>query len=239
VKIAGQTVPAVLDDAGAVGHFRISQDAMMNPMLWLGVTNPATKRVGLTVPLPRPFEVDGKWWTVTNLTPEGAFQVAAAAKPVATEAKPEVDLSPGKKAPAFTAKLTNGKTVKFPDDYKGKVVLLDFWATWCGPCVAEIPNVVKAYEKYHGQGMEVLGISLDKEDWTEKLGDFTKKRNMPWPQVYDGKYWQAEVAKLYGIRSIPHMLLVDGDTGLVIANKTIRGEALAPAIENALAAKKK
>ena len=69
------------------------------------------------------------------------------------------------------------------------------------------------------------------------MAAFTVKREMPWPQVYDGKFWGAAVAKLYGIQSIPHMMLVDGDTGKILADKTIRGEGLAPAIAEALAKK--
>jgi len=103
--------------------------------------------------------------------------------------------------------------------------------------VAEIPNVVKAYEAYHAQGLEVLGISLDKEGADRLLADFTQRKGMSWPQVHDGGGWNAAVAKLYGIRAIPHMLLVDGDTGLIVANKDIRGEALAPEIQKALAAR--
>jgi peroxiredoxin len=239
VKIDGRSIPVVLQDAAAAGCFRLDQDPMLNPLLYLLVTNPGTRHVGIGCPVQRPFELDGKWWAVTNLTLDGAFQIVASAKPAPRKEAAKVDLSPGKKAPAFTGKLLDGKTVKFPDDYKGKVVLVDFWATWCGPCVAELPNVVKAYGKYHEQGLEILGISLDKEDWEQKLAEFTKKRNMPWPQVYDGKYWGAEVAGLYGIDSIPHMLLVDGDSGVILADKTIRGENLAPAIEEALAKRKK
>ena len=138
----------------------------------------------------------------------------------------------------FTAKSTSGAAVAFPGDYQGKVVLLDFWATWCGPCVRELPNVTAAYEKYHGQGFEVLGVSLDEENMGAKLAAFTKKNAMPWPQIYDGKYWKAEIAVKYGIDSIPHAFLVDGDTGKIIADgDSIRGKNLAPAIEKALKSK--
>lgn len=150
------------------------------------------------------------------------------------------DLSAGKKAPAFEAKTTDGKTVKFPETYKGKVVLLDFWATWCNPCRAEVPNVVDAYKKFHPQGFEVLGVSLDRGNSGEQLSKFTGDKEMSWPQVYDGKFWQAELAQKYGIMSIPRPILVDGDTGLILAEgEDARGGSLAPAIEKALAAKKK
>ena len=238
LKIGDRAIAAVLQDAGGSGYFHLSSETMATPLLWLDITN-AGRAKGRTFVASRPFEVDGKWWAMTNLTPEGAFQIVASTKPSEPEKTAGPDLSPGKPAPAFTAKRTDGKPVQFPADYKGKVVLVDFWATWCGPCVAELPNVVKAYEKYHDQGLEVLGISLDREEWEQKLADFTQKKGMPWPQVYDGKYWSAAVAKLYGINSIPHMILVDGDSGVILADKTIRGELLAPAIEKALAARKK
>src|ERR1039457_6150567 len=144
----------------------------------------------------------------------------------------------GQKAPAFQAKTVEGKPVNFPDDYKGKVVLLDFWATWCGPCRAELPKVVSAYDQYHSKGFEVLGISLDQPRQGPSLIKFTKDNNMPWPQVYDGRYWKAAIAVQYGVHSIPCPILVDGDTGMILADGTnALGHKLTRALDKALATK--
>ena len=125
----------------------------------------------------------------------------------------------------------------FPTDFKGQVVLLDFWATWCGPCMAELPNVVEAYKEYHSKGFEIVGISLDKDPAAVRA--FSRLRKITWPMVCDGKEWNAEVAKLYRVRGIPAMWLVDGDTGKILATSdSLRGEgALARAIEAALVVK--
>lgn len=95
---------------------------------------------------------------------------------------------------------------------QGKVVLIDFWATWCGPCMREVPNVVAAYKKYHDRGFEIVGISLDQSK--ESMMKVAAAKGMTWPQYFDGKGWGNEISTAYHIKSIPTMWLV-GKNGLV------------------------
>jgi peroxiredoxin len=118
---------------------------------------------------------------------------------------------------------TNGKMHKLSEYVgQGKWVFVDFWASWCGPCCREIPNVVKNYNKYHSKGFEVVGLSFDedKNDWLQAINDL----QMPWPHLSDLEGWQSVAAKVYGITSIPASLLID-PTGKIVACN-LRGDKL-------------
>lgn len=129
----------------------------------------------------------------------------------------------GKKAPDFTQNDPEGNPVKL-SDFLGKYVLIDFWASWCGPCRQENPNLVKAYAEYKDKGFEILGVSLDNKDGKEAWLTAIEKDGLTWPQVSDLNYWSNAVALMYGVRAIPQNHLIDPE-GIILANN-LRGDAL-------------
>jgi peroxiredoxin len=139
----------------------------------------------------------------------------------------------GKEFPSFTEKdVISGRKISL-EDFRGKVVLVDFWATWCGPCLQELPNVKAAYDKYHKQGFEIVSISLDKS--IDACKKFVEREKMTWHHIADGKFWDARLAKRFGVMAIPKAYLIGRD-GTVVSDEA-RGPALAAAIEKALGQK--
>ncbi|MDB6115322.1 MAG: Peroxiredoxin [Lacunisphaera sp.] len=149
----------------------------------------------------------------------------------------------GKRAPLelkFTA--LDGSAIDLAN-YRGKVVLVDFWATWCVPCMEEMPNVKRVYQAYHDQGLEIIGVSLDRsprnpakpsafEKTADQLKEFLVKENMPWPEHYDGKWWDNEFSRRFALGSIPASFLI-GKDGRIISTEN-HGEKLEANVRQAL-----
>ena len=189
----------------------------------------------------KPGEADKTFSNVTTFTPSDAaitpatfqFVPAPGVTLVKQAARPksyDERLVVGAKPFALGGKTLEGQALSL-DSYKGKVVLLDFWATWCGPCIGELPNVKTNYEKYKPQGFDIVGVSLDEEE--AALRGFVQEKALPWPQIFDGKGWEAGDAQTYGVRAIPFTLLIGKDGTIAAVNP--RGKDLEPAIQAALA----
>jgi peroxiredoxin len=155
--------------------------------------------------------------------------------PSAINLKESIDIAKktgiGRFAMEFTQDDTLGKAVSL-SAFKGKFVLIDFWASWCGPCRAENPNVVKVFNKHKDNNFHIIGISLDRPGQKEKWMKAIHDDGLAWTQLSDLKFWDNEVAKQYGIRAIPQNLLLDPE-GKIIA-KNVRGEELEKKVDEVI-----
>jgi peroxiredoxin len=141
-----------------------------------------------------------------------------------------VYLKPGDTAPELAAPSLDGTTLKL-SDYKGKFVLLDFWATWCGPCVAEIPNLQATYEAF-GKDRRFVMISLSSDSEPDAPRKFARAKGIAWAQAFLGSDWSNPVAKNYGISAIPQIMLI-GPDGKMLA-RDLRGSKIRDAVARAL-----
>ena len=158
---------------------------------------------------------------VANFSPKiGSTDIA---KEITATAQNLKNSDVGGKAPAFTAKTPEGTNLSL-QDAMGEYTIIDFWASWCGPCRKENPNVVRVYNNYHDKGLNIISVSLDKAGQKDRWIKAIKKDKMDWFHVSNLQFWQDPIARQYGVRSIPATFLLDKN-GIIIA-KNLRGNAL-------------
>ena len=239
IRLGDKTYHALLIDALTCGDFRgrklASDRDNSGVLLWIDVNgNGIFDRTGEKYDAAKPFNIAGTTYEIKNMRASGtSFEIVKSDKTVA-EILPPPNLGKGNPAIAFVAKALDGKTIHFPTDFRGRIVLLDFWATFDAPGRAAMPSIVKTYNTYHSQNFEIVGVSLDPQDAADKVTAFAQANGMTWPEVYDGKYWAAEVARLYSVEAIPRAFLIDGDTGEILAEGAeLHGEGLEAALKTA------
>src|SRR5882757_7282729 len=169
-------------------------------------------------PSPNPVELDSLYNTLSP-----ALKGTETAANFQKALEPLKHTAPGTMAPDFTQNDANGVPVKL-SSFRGKYVLVDFWASWCGPCREENPNVVRVYNKYKDKNFTILGVSLDKAEGRANWLAAIKSDGLNWTQVSDLKFWSNQVAALYYVSSIPANFLID-PSGKIIA-KDLRGDDL-------------
>ena len=245
IRLGGKTYHALLIDASTSGDFRghkpISDLDDSGVLLWLDVNGNGTfDRTGEKYDAAKPFNIAGTTYEITKMRQSGAsFEIVKSDKSV-EEIPAPLNLSKGHPAVAFSARTMDGSTIHFPADFRGKIVLLDFWAMFDAPGRDAMPALVKTYNTYHNQNFEIIGLSLDPRDMTDKIIAFAKSSGMTWPEIYDGGYWSAESAQKYGIESLPRAFLIDGDTGEILAEgAALHGEGLEAALKAAMKKKGK
>ncbi len=201
LELAGGSYKVVLVDADVNGNYGDEADFYV-----VDVDGDGVLRGGEggheSFAMDEPFTIGKSSFKVAEVSTDGSI-----IKVIPTEyVPPKVPLYIGAKAPEFSFKSLRGKEVSLAQ-YRGKVVLLDFWASWCLPCVVATPKMKALYDAYHDRGLEIIGINLDLS--REQALAFIEHFELPWPQYWDGKGYDSELAKLFRVQAIPTLYLID------------------------------
>lgn len=244
VRIGNKSYPALLADFYTQGDFRQpAEKDRIGPMLLIDRNgNGVLGERGEILSLGRPFKIEGVTYEVRSMSASGGQVEVKLSSEDAIEIPPPTDLRVGKKAPPFVWKTRDGNTVHFPEDYKGKLVILYFWASWCPDCQRETPGFVKVTDELRPQGLEVLGISRDLLDSEQKVTQFIQANKMSFHNIYNRRGDHVTLQVLYNDPSTPSVFLVDGDTGLLLAYvpyADIAAGKLRPTLLDALARRKR
>jgi peroxiredoxin len=174
-------------------------------------------------------EIEKSYNTLSEPLKKSKPGVSAKAKIDEFSKKPSVEV--GSMAPDFSAPNPQGTAVSLKESL-GKVTIIDFWASWCGPCRKENPNVVALYDEFHSKGLNIIGVSLDKPEAKEAWIQAIATDKLTWPQVSNLMFWEDPVAKMYGVQAIPATFILDS-SGKIVA-RDLRGAALKAKVQELL-----
>jgi len=201
LKLDGKAYTIVLVDADVNGNYNDEADFYVVDVDGDGVLH-GDEGEHEVFSLEEPFTIGETSFRLAEVSPDGST-----VRVVPTEyVPPKVPLYIGAEAPDFSFESLQGEEISL-SQYRGKVVLLDFWASWCLPCVVAMPKMKSLYEAYHDEGLEIIGINLDLS--REQALDFVQHFELPWPQYWDGKGYDSELAVLFRVKAIPMLYLID------------------------------
>lgn len=183
------------------------------------------------------FRIGDLNYEIVDMARDGSqFRLQRTVKPL----RPSIGTAIGRSIPKFTRTTLDGKTINFPDDYAGKIVFVDFWATHCPVCRDNIEEVVTVQAAYKEDGFVVLGVSLDNPGMEDKIREVCKENGMDWPEIHESQVWNSKLVKLLEVTTTPSGFLVDGDNGEILAkDRQLRNGNLEMTVKLALDRRKR
>ncbi|WKZ56683.1 MAG: TlpA disulfide reductase family protein [Bdellovibrionota bacterium] len=237
LELDGRHYEILLDDGAVTGDFSHTKESpRIEIELLVDVNgNGRYDHRGESFTVSEPFTINGITYEIASISRDGTRIELIRSDKSVPEVPPPPDLKAGSIMPSFTVTTIEGKQLRVPQDLRGQIVLLDFWASWCGPCIGELPNLSAVYQEFKDKGFTIVSVSIDEEDKRQEALDLIGARNLGWVHAFDSGGWQGEIIAQFCPAGIPAGYLFNATTGELIATgDKLRGQALRSTVHQAL-----